>query len=241
MHSLARARVVLLRWLEHHERTLPENAPSQRLDTSLAPTLGSLLNHRALSTMPRGSLQLLRIASAILLCSFFIYIAFPYRYNVQDTLSYTTRPLWDTSEVPQMKIPHIHAAGVSTNNSDACKRHGWRQNNVSRKVWDATLINTELDLYEIRLQELWDSVDAFLVVESTHTMTGAIKVSQFGLFELDGSLAFKKNLTFHDNAIRFDRWSSKIHYKLIQGREQKQSDGLFTLANEQRSQMSSFM
>jgi len=97
---------------------------------------------------------------------------------VQDSLSYSTRPLWDKAQGPQNLISHLHAPGVPADNVAACQLHGWEPTVSSSTLWDATLISTELDMLEIRLRELWNVVDKFLLLESTHTMSGSAKVSE---------------------------------------------------------------
>jgi hypothetical protein len=44
-----------------------------------------------------------------------------------------------------------------------------------QKIVDAVLFFNELDLLELRFEELYDKVDYFLVVESTKTFTGKPK------------------------------------------------------------------
>lgn len=155
-----------------------------------------------------------------------LIVAAPYRHDAQDLLSYSTRPLWDKSEAPQQMLAHVQSHKVPANNAEACTRHGWQQRS-SRKplLWDATLFSTELDLLEIRLTELWDVVDLFLVQESTHTMTGAKK----------------KKLLLQENMERFKPWAAKLRYSLQQGRSVNAEDGLFSLANEQRQAMTKFI
>lgn len=65
----------------------------------------------------------------------------------------------------------------------------------ARRVYDLVSINTELDLLEIRLNELAPYVDYFVIVESTHTFTGQTK----GL-----------HLRNHLGSPRFRPFSSKI-------------------------------
>jgi beta-1,4-mannosyl-glycoprotein beta-1,4-N-acetylglucosaminyltransferase len=43
---------------------------------------------------------------------------------------------------------------------------------------DVVLFSTEVELLEIRLQELSDVVDIFVVVESTHDLMGRERVSR---------------------------------------------------------------
>lgn len=65
-----------------------------------------------------------------------------------------------------------------------------------QKIIDAILFFNELDLLELRFEELYEHVDHFLIVESTKTFTNK-----------------KKPLYFHENKERFKRWEDKIvHY-----------------------------
>ena len=65
-----------------------------------------------------------------------------------------------------------------------------------QKIIDAILFFNELDLLELRFEELYEHVDHFLIVESTKTFTNK-----------------KKPLYFHENKERFKQWEDKIvHY-----------------------------
>jgi beta-1,4-mannosyl-glycoprotein beta-1,4-N-acetylglucosaminyltransferase len=44
--------------------------------------------------------------------------------------------------------------------------HGWTERKSKPEVWDAVIFSTELDLLEIRMNELDDVVDKFFIVES---------------------------------------------------------------------------
>lgn len=171
----------------------------------------------------------MRQALCLLVACFLVlllFLAAPYRHDAQDLLSYSTRPLWDKSEAPQQMLAHLQSPNVPANNTAACLRHGWQTRpSPQPMLWDATLFSTELDLLEIRLTELWDVVDLFLILESTHTMTGTEK----------------RQLLLRDNIERFKPWASKLRYSLHQGRASRPGDGLFSLANEQRQAMSNFM
>lgn len=153
----------------------------------------------------------------------FGYLISTRRYDVQDTLTYATRPAWDKPDGPQTVLPHF--GWTSGDERATCARHGWSARNGTRpQLWDATLINTELDMLEIRLRELWDHVDRFVILESTYTMTGQ-----------------PKNLSFPSQKERFRQWASKIEYTFIEGRPMKRGDGAFTLANEMRQAMKDYM
>ena len=64
---------------------------------------------------------------------------------------------------------------------------------MSPRLHDCFLFHDELDLLEIRLGELWDSVDHFVLVESTRTFSG-----------------LPKPLYYQDNLERFAPFASKL-------------------------------
>lgn len=80
-----------------------------------------------------------------------------------------------------------------------CILHGWskRRDEANVKVLDAMLMSTELDLLEIRLNELDPVVDYFLIVESNATFTG-----------------LPKKTYFQENKARFAKFLDKIVYEL---------------------------
>lgn len=63
------------------------------------------------------------------------------------------------------------------------------------KIYDCFTFFNELDLLEIRLQELWESVDYFIISESDHSFTGK-----------------SKNFVLLDNWKRFQQYSEKIRH-----------------------------
>jgi len=63
------------------------------------------------------------------------------------------------------------------------------------KIYDCFLINTELDLLEIRLKELYDVVDYFVIVEGANTFQGA-----------------SKDLNLENNWDQFKLWHNKMIY-----------------------------
>ncbi|KAG4070871.1 hypothetical protein HA402_011097 [Bradysia odoriphaga] len=98
---------------------------------------------------------------------------------VRDVI-YLTRPIWDSpGRQPEIIIPHFHSDSVPF--SELCQLHGWKERelsegvNIAPKVIDAVIFSIELDILEIRIRELWDVVDIFLVVEADRTFTGAQK------------------------------------------------------------------
>lgn len=67
------------------------------------------------------------------------------------------------------------------------------------KIFDCFTLYNELDLLELRLAELYDHVDYFVIVESDHTFTNR-----------------SKPFNFLDSAARFSRWSDKIRYVKVE-------------------------
>jgi len=118
--------------------------------------------------------------------------------TLQDTLSYATRPLWDKAETPAEVIPHFYGEGLEMN-EQTCKLHGWkpREDKGNLKVLDAVLMSNELELLEIRMNELDAVVDYFLIVESNATFTGLAKETYFA-----------------KNRDRFAKFQHKIVYRL---------------------------
>jgi hypothetical protein len=63
------------------------------------------------------------------------------------------------------------------------------------KIFDCFTFNNELDILEFRLEQLYESVDQFVLVESRQTHTGT-----------------SKPLHFYENMVRFSKWKDKISY-----------------------------
>ncbi|KAL9618334.1 MAG: hypothetical protein Q9160_006916 [Pyrenula sp. 1 TL-2023] len=78
----------------------------------------------------------------------------------------------------------------------------WPDRNYKRKIYDLTLFNTELDWLEIRLNELWNEIDYFVMVEATRTFTNKPK-----------KLFFQEELRRPES--RFHRFASKIIYHIL--------------------------
>ncbi|XP_054154218.1 beta-1,4-mannosyl-glycoprotein 4-beta-N-acetylglucosaminyltransferase-like [Oppia nitens] len=68
-----------------------------------------------------------------------------------------------------------HYSSVDMNSSQLCSIHNWKKRSKEVKVIDAFIFSIELDLLEIRLNELWPYVDLFVVLESNKTFTGKSK------------------------------------------------------------------
>lgn len=80
-----------------------------------------------------------------------------------------------------------------------CKLHGWerRSEGTSLTMLDAILMSSELDLLEIRMEELNSVVDHFFIIESNATFTG-----------------LPKDTYFAANQARFAKFEKKIIYRL---------------------------
>lgn len=66
------------------------------------------------------------------------------------------------------------------------------------KIYDCFAFFNEMDLLELRLRELWDTVDHFVIVEATRTFTKK-----------------PKPLFFQDNRARFKEFESKIIHVVV--------------------------
>jgi hypothetical protein len=66
------------------------------------------------------------------------------------------------------------------------------------KIYDCSLFRNELDLLELRLRELYDHVDHFVIVEATHT------------FQCE-----PKELVLKNNWDRFKQWHDKIIHVVV--------------------------
>lgn len=142
--------------------------------------------------------RLLVLVLLLFILTLTLFYGYLYQYQIRNTLSYASRPLWDHDEGPSKVVPHFYSEGLRMD-SHTCSLHGWKkrgdEDNV--KVLDAILMSTELDLLEIRLNELDPIVDFFLIVESNATFTG-----------------LPKDTYFEKNSARFNKFRDKIVYSL---------------------------
>jgi beta-1,4-mannosyl-glycoprotein beta-1,4-N-acetylglucosaminyltransferase len=116
-------------------------------------------------------------------------------------LSYSTRPLWDKSTGPGELVPHFYGEGLPMNDH-TCSIHGFTMRREAKdfRVIDAVLMSNELDLLEIRMNELDSVVDYFLILESNATFTG-----------------LPKDTFFSKNRSRFSKFEEKIVYGFLPG------------------------
>eukprot|EP01117_Protostelium_nocturnum_P019816 TRINITY_DN8681_c0_g1_i2.p1 TRINITY_DN8681_c0_g1~~TRINITY_DN8681_c0_g1_i2.p1 ORF type:complete len:340 (+),score=74.33 TRINITY_DN8681_c0_g1_i2:447-1466(+) len=96
-------------------------------------------------------------------------------------LGYLTRPIWDQKSNRMFElIPHYYSENQNITKREWCEMHGWRQREgETRKVIDVLIFSIELDLLEIRLRELNDHVDLFIIIETDITFTGKTKELHF--------------------------------------------------------------
>ena len=127
-----------------------------------------------------------------------LHFIIQFQYQIRNTISYATRPLWDSDTAPKEVVPHYYAEGLSLD-AHTCKLHGWDQRTSGSpvQVLDSVLMSSELDLLEIRMNELDSVVDFFFIVESNATFTG-----------------LRKKTYFADNKARFAKFEHKIIYQL---------------------------
>ncbi|KAK8958242.1 hypothetical protein KSP40_PGU016287 [Platanthera guangdongensis] len=92
-------------------------------------------------------------------------------------ITYFLRPLWESPPKPFNIIPHYYHENVSMENQ--CKLHGWRIRETPRRVFDAVLFSNEVDILDIRWNELHPYVSEFVLLESNSTFTGQVKPLSF--------------------------------------------------------------
>lgn len=96
-------------------------------------------------------------------------------------LGYIARPLWDTGPKRFTKVMNLTSAaerllsGSSNERAELCSAHGLDGLPAEEQpplVYDAMIFSVELDLLELRIRELYDVVEKFIVVESNVTFSG---------------------------------------------------------------------
>ncbi|XP_065044783.1 uncharacterized protein LOC135676959 isoform X1 [Musa acuminata AAA Group] len=120
-------------------------------------------------------------------------------YAHGQKITYFLRPLWESPPKPFRTIPHYYHENVSMEN--LCKLHGWGIREMPRRVYDAVLFSNELDILEVRWNELSPYVSEFILLESNSTFTG-----------------LKKPLFFAENRHRFKFVESRLTYGTFGGR-----------------------
>jgi beta-1,4-mannosyl-glycoprotein beta-1,4-N-acetylglucosaminyltransferase len=95
-------------------------------------------------------------------------------------LRHYSRPIWDTPDDPWRHVIVQRGWREGESAKENCERYGLRARaSGPLKLIDAFVFGTELDLLEIRLEELKGVVDRHILVESTVTFTGKPKAAAF--------------------------------------------------------------
>ncbi|KAF7321524.1 Glycosyltransferase family 17 protein [Mycena kentingensis (nom. inval.)] len=162
---------------------------------------------------------------AFLFAAVLFYLIHHNQYQIGNALSSATRPIWDHADGPKSVIPHFYAHGLAID-TDVCIFHGFKPRDRTRslKVFDAILVSTELDLLEIRMNELDPVVDRFFIIESNATFTG-----------------IPKQLAFKANRHRFAKFDNKISYKFVPGFPLAEGQSPFEQENGMRQEMTAFL
>ncbi|KAF8907981.1 glycosyltransferase family 17 protein [Mucidula mucida] len=162
---------------------------------------------------------------ALVVAGTLVYVLSHYHYQIRNVISYGTRPLWDTADGPSHVIPHYYAEGMLLD-EHTCSLHGWkpRVNLQDYKLLDAILMSSELDLLEIRLNELSPTVDRFFIIESNATFTGLPKETYFA-----------------NNRKRFAQFEKKISYRFVPGYPLKEGQTAWQAEAETRGAMTSLL
>jgi beta-1,4-mannosyl-glycoprotein beta-1,4-N-acetylglucosaminyltransferase len=144
-------------------------ALSQKKDTFLSTLVSPALPHLSpismLSFLPsrRGWVKKVLVATTL----FTLVLLFYHRIEVSPA-------------IPGVEDLNKDANGFMTvlEAEERCWAHEWLvypERKTPRKIYDLFIINTELDWLEIRLNELKDQVDYFIILESGSTFTGLPK------------------------------------------------------------------
>jgi len=104
--------------------------------------------------------------------------------------------------------------------SSICAAHGKAVKPVPRKVYDCFTLNKELDMLEIRLNELANVVHKFVIAESAITFTG-----------------HPKPLSLKDNWNNFERFHNQISHLVLTAEQQNHLDGPWQREIWQRNQL----
>ncbi|KAL3623655.1 hypothetical protein CASFOL_032471 [Castilleja foliolosa] len=139
-------------------------------------------------------------------------------------ISYFFRPLWDKPPPQFEHIPHFYAENVSMDN--LCRLHGWSLRSEPRRVFDGIIFSNELDILEIRYNELNPYVTKFVILEANTTFTG-----------------IPKPLYYAANRNRFAFAEDKIVHGVFPGRVASlgSNEDPFKLESEQRLAMNQLL
>ncbi|GLJ05559.1 hypothetical protein SUGI_0020250 [Cryptomeria japonica] len=172
--------------------------------------------------MPKKSVQCCTLRRSCIKALLLLFVTVPICilsiYMNGQKISYMLRPIWDTPPKPFHHIFHYYAENVSMEH--LCYLHGWRVREIPRRVYDAVLFSNELDLLEIRWQELLPLVTKFIILESNTTFTG-----------------YGKPLYFANNRERFEFAEPNVVYGMFPGRSLLDGENPFVQETENRAAM----
>ncbi|XP_068342389.1 uncharacterized protein [Pyrus communis] len=109
-------------------------------------------------------------------------------------ISYFFRPLWDKPPAPFIRLPHYYAENVTLDH--LCHLHGWSRRDEPRRVFDGIIFSNELDMLDIRWNELYPYVTKLVIFEANTTFTGIPKPLFFASNR--GRFAFAEDKIIHD-------------------------------------------
>lgn len=154
----------------------------------------------------------------------FLFLAWLHPYAFRTTLSYVTRPAWDTLIYPSAPIINLATDTLFENQKPdyICGLHKTTPRKGDVRLWDAIIFSHELDMLEIHLAELYNVVDQFIIMESTVTYSGQ-----------------PKPLHYKEHEKRFKRFAEKIVYSTFDTDIAGLSTlpGSFAIETEQRNHM----
>jgi beta-1,4-mannosyl-glycoprotein beta-1,4-N-acetylglucosaminyltransferase len=142
--------------------------------------------------------------AVILLCIFLFFS------NYNKTVN-------DSDETPNFGFLPISQA------QQICNTHNWNiypDRESHRKIYDLFMVHTELDWLEIRMGQMWDRVDYFVVIESPITFVGASKP----LFVKDNYDSYKK---YHSKMILHTLDLTGASFNTAWDREYFQRNGMY--------------
>jgi beta-1,4-mannosyl-glycoprotein beta-1,4-N-acetylglucosaminyltransferase len=177
-----------------------------------------------------------------LIVTFFLFSKiFPYAWI---DFGYLIRPIWDKDPyVWSETIVHYYSEGLTM--QERCHAHGWTYTpnkptsaegaadtgsdaiampTRKGKVYDAVIFSVELDMLEIRMRELYDVVDHFVILESSRTFTG-----------------IPKDAVFQDHRERYSFAEDKIIYKLVPLRELRRGEEPWVNEGAMRDEMTKLL
>ncbi|KAI9740970.1 MAG: hypothetical protein M1818_004576 [Claussenomyces sp. TS43310] len=136
---------------------------------------------------------------ALLVLAFFFFV-----FVFRNTEIYTVPSSWQEHRIKAHAFPSVgvtaedaHGFLIPSVAEGLCAAHNfdlYSKRDARRKVYDLFMVNTELDWLEIRLNELKDHVDYFVILEAERTFTGLPKP----LYVRDNWERFK---AFHEKII----------------------------------------